>query len=226
MNHTICFIPVRKGSKGIVHKNSKLLGGKPLVCWILDSVLASGIADTVWLATDCHDMEAMISERYKEKVQVFRRSPWTANDTSPTIDVVEEFIKTEKPDDADLFILLQATSPFTSVEEIHTLHAEMQKKEYDSFIACYRMKKFRWSEDGYPLDYTFQTKPRRQEYKGLLIESGSFYATTVGQIKKTSQLISGSVKIVEVGRGGMIDIDEEEDWIQAEGFLKWQKKIM
>lgn len=224
MNNTICFIPVRKGSKGIPHKNILPLGGKPLVCWVLDAVLESGIADAIWVATDCDAMQSMLAERYGNSICVFRRSEWTAGDKSPVMDVINEFIDTLLLDDTDRFILLQATSPFTLVSELHTLHNEMLQGLYDSFISCCRMKKFRWSEDGYPLDYTFLKKPMRQAYKGLLIETGSFYATTVRQIRNTRQLISGSVKVVEVGRGGMIDIDEKEDWAMAEGYLKQMNK--
>ena len=38
MNRTFCFVPVRKGSRGIPGKNLRLLGDKPLVCWIIDTV--------------------------------------------------------------------------------------------------------------------------------------------------------------------------------------------
>lgn len=220
MNNTICFIPVRKGSKGIPCKNTRLLGGKPLVCWILDTVLSSGIADTVWIATDCDATEALIMKRYGHAVKVFRRSERTAMDDSPTIDVVHEFIQATSFDDDDRFILLQATSPFTRQSELLVLHREMQKGEYDSYIACCRMKKFRWDENGNPLDYTFEKKPMRQAYNGMLIETGAFYATTIGQIKKTGQLISGMIKVMEIGKNGMIDIDEEEDWAMAEGYLR------
>lgn len=32
MNRTFCFVPVRKGSRGIPGKNLRMLGDKPLVC--------------------------------------------------------------------------------------------------------------------------------------------------------------------------------------------------
>lgn len=216
----ICFIPVRKGSKGIPGKNIRLLGDKPLICWILDSVLLSHIADEICVATDCDKTMNLINRRYGTVVNVFRRSHWTARDESPTIDVVREYLENSNAAPDDLFILLQATSPFTQVKELCNLHQEMLKRAYDSYIACYRLKKFRWSDNGEPLDYTFETKPRRQEYKGLLIESGAFYASTVGRILFSGQLLSGSVKVIEVGEAGMIDIDEENDWQLAEHYLK------
>ena len=60
MNRTFCFVPVRKGSRGIPGKNLRMLGDKPLVCWIIDTILASGIADEICVATNCDEMESLI----------------------------------------------------------------------------------------------------------------------------------------------------------------------
>ena len=91
MNRTFCFVPVRKGSRGIPGKNLRMLGDKPLVCWIIDTVLASGIADEVCVATNCDEMESLIRGRYKGVVQIFRRSEWSARDEASSLEVVQEF---------------------------------------------------------------------------------------------------------------------------------------
>lgn len=223
MNNIICFIPVRKGSKGILNKNMRKLGEKPLICWIVDTVVLSGIADMVWIATDWDEMEELIHKQYKNRVNVFRRSAWSARDEAPTMEVVSEFLSQQLVDDSDYFVLLQATTPFISVDDLLLLKQEMELNRYDSFVSCYRLKKFRWSEEGTPLDYTFQSKPRRQDYKGWLIESGGFYASTVGEIRKSRLLLPGKVKVIESSKGSMIDIDEERDWKIAELYIqnKW-----
>lgn len=213
---TLCFIPVRKGSKGIPGKNLKVLGGKPLVCWILDTVLDAEVADEVWIATDCDEMERLVCTRYAEQVRIYRRSERSARDEAPTMVVVREFLEEVNPDDDDRFILLQTTSPFTRKEELKALKEEMEKGKYDSYISCCRQKKFRWDKDGQPLDYTFARKPRRQDYEGMLLESGAFYASTVRQIKQSDSLVSGNIRVMETDASGMIDIDDHEDWMQAE----------
>ena len=70
MNRTFCFVPVRKGSRGIPGKNLRMLGDKPLVCWIIDTVLASGIADEICVATNCDEMDSLIRGRYKEGMRL------------------------------------------------------------------------------------------------------------------------------------------------------------
>lgn len=220
MNRTVCFIPVREGSKRIPGKNLKLLGNKPLICWILDTVLASEIADETWVATNSDDMERLIGSRYAGRVKVYRRSQWSARDEAPTMEVVKEFMESVAPHDLDRFILLQATSPFTRREELRTLLDEMRKGEHDSFVSCCRLKKFRWSSDGCPLDYSFDKKPRTQEYEGMLLESGAFYASTVGKIRKSGMLLPGRVRVMETDGAGLIDIDDYADWRQAEDYAR------
>lgn len=228
MKRNICFIPVRKGSKGIPGKNLKAFAGKPLVAWVLDAVIASGIADEIWIATNCDQMGQFLVSHYQDKVFVYRRSERNAEDTSPSIDVVLEFLTATPFDDSDRLILLQATSPFTHANDLRVLADEISNEKYDAFIACYRMKRFRWSETGEPLDYTFANKPRRQDYKGYLFESGAFYASTVGAIKQTGQLLSGKIKPIDTNASGaMIDIDDEDDWRMGEAYaanLKIQSK--
>ena len=104
MNRTFCFVPVRKGSRGIPGKNLRLLGDKPLVCWIIDTILASGIADEVCVATNCDEMESLIRGRYKGVVQIFRRSEWSARDEASSLEVVQEYLGYRKPARNDDFV--------------------------------------------------------------------------------------------------------------------------
>ncbi|WP_370647407.1 cytidylyltransferase domain-containing protein, partial [Paramuribaculum intestinale] len=52
MPRLIYLIPIRKGSKGVPDKNMKILGGKPLVAWVVDAITASHTAAEIWVATD------------------------------------------------------------------------------------------------------------------------------------------------------------------------------
>lgn len=74
-------------------------------------------------------------------MKVFRRSSWTARDESPTIDVVREYLEHSSYNLENLFVLLQATFPFTQTKELYSLIQEVLKKECTSYIACYRLKK-------------------------------------------------------------------------------------
>lgn len=216
----ICFIPVRKNSKEIHEKNMKELAGKPLVSHIIETVISSDIADEIWVATDWEYLKKYVHNTFGEKVQVYNRNSQNATDTSPTIEVVMEFIGKSNYAFSDNLILLQATSPFTTKEELLELNSRLTTGSYDSIVSCCRLKRFRWSDDGTSLDYNLKTKQRRQEYNGFLIESGSFYVSKIGLIQATHQLLSGKIYPLEVSAEAFIELDSPLDWELAETVIR------
>ena len=221
MHKKIAFIPIRKGSKGIKNKNTKVLGDKPLFCWVLDTLIKVNGINEIWIATDSDEAELIIKQRYGDKIKVFRRSIASSTDSAPVMDVINEFIECMHPNKEDFFLLVQATSPFTTKEDFEKLIKYIDEKEYDSYISCRRVKRFLWSEDGKPLSYSLTNKPMRQNYKGILFETGAFYASRVVKIIKSGQLLSGNIGVIETGIGTSIDIDEEYDWSAAEHYIEY-----
>ena len=48
----VALIPARSGSKGVLDKNIKMLGGRPLIEWSIAACLASKVIDKVVVSTD------------------------------------------------------------------------------------------------------------------------------------------------------------------------------
>lgn len=205
-----------KAVRGGAGKNTRLLCGKPLLCWILDTLVQSLLFDEIWLATDCDETEKITIGRYGEKVKIYRRSDSSATDKSSVMEVIKEFISWREPADSDWFCLFQSTSPFTTSGDMKRMLEMAGSGRYDSIVSCVRLKKFRWSDTAVPLDYFFANKPRRQDYKGFLVESGNFYSAPVRMVLSEPYILSGKVGIVEVDSELAIDIDEPRDWMEAE----------
>lgn len=134
--------------------------------------------------------------------------------------VIYEFLDFRKPKEEDWLIVIQATTPFTSYNDFMKLHEAVMNGFADSYISSRRVKKFFWSDNGSPLNYKLDNKPLRQDYNGILLETGAFYATSVKSFIDTGHIINGKVHIIETSEGSEIDIDEEKDWIVAEWFGK------
>lgn len=220
MGKIIAFIPIRKGSKGIPNKNIRILLDKPLVCWVVDTLLGISVIDEIWVSTDSDEAIDILSQRYGDSIGLFHRNPKNAGDESPVIDAVLEFINSRNLRPEDKLMLVQATSPFTEKRDFLKVIECLRKNYSDSYLSCIRVKRFVWSEDGIPLSYSVKAKPMRQNYKGILLETGAFYASSIGKIKENKQLISGTIKVIETGIGTSIDIDEEVDWLAAEHYIK------
>lgn len=219
----IAFVPIRKGSKGIVGKNTKMLIDRPLVCWVLDTIVRSKAFDEIFVATDCDSAKRIINDRYGSSVHIFDRSTESATDDCNVGRVVNEFFKVNQYSPHDIFVLFQATSPFTSTSDICNLISSLSHDGIDGVIACNRLKRFRWSEQGECLDYTSQHKPMRQQYKGFLVECGAFYAARIKNIVTHYNgnyifTLSGKITPIEVSNQTAIDIDEPIDWTIAEHY--------
>ena len=210
------FMPLRGGSKSIIDKNIRIFCGKPLVFWVLKE-LQNSIVDEIIVATDSQKIKNIVNDFYFSKVKTYDRIPKNAQDDSSTESVMLEYISSSKLKDKDIFMLVQATSPFTQVkhfnEGLHLL------EEHDSVLSCTIDKKFAWSEDGCALNYDINNRPRRQDFKGNLIENGAFYISSVVSIKNSKNRISGDIGIYQMPDYSFIEIDEPLDWVIAESIM-------
>ena len=212
----IAFIPARGGSKSISQKNIKVFCGRPLIFWNLQELQKSNV-DEIIVATDSTKIKSVVNAFNFSKVKVFDRSKENSQDTSSTESVMLEYINSSNISNEDTFMLVQATSPFT--QRIHFNKGLELFKLHDSVLTCCESKRFSW-RNGKALNYDIYKRPRRQEHKGMLIENGAFYMSTVANIKSTKNRISGDIGIYEMPEYTYTEIDEPEDWIVAESLMK------
>ena len=213
----IAFIPARVGSKSILEKNIKLFCGKPLIFWNLYELQNSDV-DKIVVATDSLKIKSIVNAFNFDKVIVYDRDDQNAQDTSSTESVMLEYINSANLSETDTFILVQATSPFT--QKAHFNGGLTLYKSYDSVLSCCVSKRFVWQEDGLPLNYDVYNRPRRQDYKGDLIENGAFYISSVENIQSTKNRISGNIGIYQMPEYTSLEIDEPVDWIIGESLMR------
>ena len=113
--YCVGIIPARGGSKGIPLKNIKLLNGKPLIEYAIESAIESNVLDKIIVSTD-HEEIAEVSSRYSE-VEVSMRPPELSTDEATTesaiIHVCDE-LKLNHNIHMDAVLTLEPTSPFRS----------------------------------------------------------------------------------------------------------------
>jgi N-acylneuraminate cytidylyltransferase len=214
------FIPARCGSKSIPFKNIKIFCGKPLIYWTLNALENSKIIDKIIVATDCKEIATVVESFSFKKVNIYWRNPKNAQDFSSTESVMLEYIQQSNLQKNDYFILTQATSPFTQSEDFNVAFQKLIQEKADSLLSCARVKRFFWNEDGTPVNYDFKKRPRRQVFKGTLVENGAFYINKVKNILKYKNRLSGKIAIYEIPEFTSIELDEPNDWIMAEVLMK------
>ena len=78
-------IPARRGSKSIPFKNRALLGGKPLVQWVIDAGKASDLTDLICTTDD----EVVMDLCYKQGVKVHVRPEHLSHGDRPIQEIVK-----------------------------------------------------------------------------------------------------------------------------------------
>ena len=217
---TIAFIPVRGGSKSIPLKNIKPFCGKPLVCWNIEALEGCDLIDEIIVATDSDKIEETVLTQSYKKTKIYRRSAENACDTASTESVMLEYINYAHLPQENIFMLVQATSPLTETKHFTEALNIYQKGIYDSLLTCVRNYRFFWNEDGTSKNYDYMNRPRRQNFKGELMENGAFYINTVSNILKSGNRLSGKIGIYEMPEYTATEIDEPDDWIILENLMR------
>lgn len=224
-NNVIVFIPVRGGSKGILDKNIKLIAGKPLICYSIDAALKAEIVNKIIISTDSQKIKQVVYTYYgniNTKIEIFDRSIETATDTATTESAMLDFAKRYDSKFEDI-ILVQATSPL--IESIHIDEAYNQylKESLGGLLSVVRQKRFVWDETA-PLNYEPSNRPRRQDFKGLLIENGALYITSKKKLQQSNCRISEPYGTYVMPDSSYYEIDEPEDWVIVEALLHKKNK--
>lgn len=216
----IAFIPVRGGSKSIPLKNIRLFCGKPLVCWNIEELEQCQFVDKVVVATDSDEIWNVVESRKYKKVELYHRSAENATDTSTTESVMLEYIAYADLEDDDVFMLVQATSPLSEKSDFEGGLKLFREGEYDSVLSCVRNLRFFWTENGESLNYDYSNRPRRQDFRGLLMENGAFYINTVKNIVASGNRLYGNIGVYVMPEYTATEIDEEMDWIFLENIKR------
>jgi CMP-N,N'-diacetyllegionaminic acid synthase len=112
-----CSISARSGSKGVPGKNIKLLGGRPLISYAIESALNSAYIDKVIVSTDGNEI-ADVAIEYGAEVII--RPSNLADDRTPLIDSTKYTMLAldEKGYFADIIVQLSPTCPFIQTAQI------------------------------------------------------------------------------------------------------------
>lgn len=208
-------IPARGGSKGIPHKNIKLLNGKPLIQYSIEVARQLVEDDDICLSTD--DVEIKnVAEKLGLKVP-FLRPDYLASDTSTTSDVIVHALEFYEMRDVhyDTVILLQPTSPLRTVQNVKDCIA-LYSDEYDMVTtvkeSCVSAVLCRENTSGYLEKVIGKSNVRRQDAEKLYEYNGAVYVINAKAIKEKG--LGGFTKIKKcvMAEENSVDIDTMLDW--------------
>lgn len=217
----IALILLTGGSKSIPDENIKLISGKPLCAWVLESACVSNIFDKVLVSTDSNEIIEVI-KNLKLPVEVIKCPGELAKVKSTTeelmLDISEKY-------NFDLIFTIQATSPLTTANDFKNAYKLFIECNFDSLLTGVRTKKIFWGLEGIPLNYKHMKRPIGQDFKYVLMENNAFYITKRSILENKKCILGGKIGIYEMLPENSIEIDESEEWDRVEKELNKRNKL-
>ena len=219
----MAIIPARGGSKGIPLKNLKLLDGKPLIDYSINSSIKSKFITRTIVSSD-HPKILKRSE--KLGAEILKRPKNLATDSSQLEPVMEHCLNHFKLKEnyvPDIVVLLQNTSPLRTKKHIDDALSIFLNSKFDSMMSCYNSHYFLWTlkkNKLIPKNHNPKNRPNRQKMNNQFVENGAIYITKYKSFKKSHCRISGKIGLFEMEQKVSIDIDTKYDLLQASKLLK------
>lgn len=237
MLKTTAFIFARGGSKGVLGKNSKLLAGKPLIAYAIETALKSKYVQRVVVSTDDANI-AEIAKKYGAEVP-FMRPAELAKDDSPEWlawrHAIEKTREIYGADACPIFLSTPATCPFREAIDIdNCVEALINSPEADIVIATtpsHNNPYFTMANKDAEGFISLFAKPegkvaRRQDAPKVYDIVGVVYAAKPDFVLRVNGLWEGKVKSIDVPQERTLDIDTQQDFLVADLLMKYRLGII
>ena len=207
----VAFVPIRLNSQRIEQKNLRMLGDKPLMCHMLESLAKAKNIDEVYV----YCSNPSIKEFLPDGVKFLRRDEQLDSNATLGKDIFDAFT-TEV--DADIYVLAHTTSPFIRRATIEEAVDKVIGGEHDSAFSAERIQTFTWWQ-GKPLNYSLQHVPRTQDLEAVYIETSAFFIFPRELWRTHHRRIGDNPYIAVTDRIESMDIDNPDDFLLAEAIV-------
>lgn len=210
-------LPMKANSQRVKGKNFRLLNGKPLFSWILDTLLAVDELDVVVINTDARHILAENGLVESDRVLIRDRKPELCGDTvSMNLILADDIAAVE----ADTYLMTHTTNPMLSS---HTIEAALKSYQdgvaagtADSLFTVNRIQTRFYREDTSPVNHDPDNLIQTQDLEPWFEENSNLYIFSRESFAATRARIGRKPMMHVMSTLEAIDIDTPEDWDLAE----------
>lgn len=225
MPDIVAIVPARGGSKGVPGKNKRVVAGKPLILYTLETAKAATSLACIVVTTDDPEIATIARDA---GVKVVMRPDSMAGDASPVIDAVRHVLDTLHAQDdfvAEGVVLLQPTSPFRSPGDIDaavSLFLDNGKAPVCSVYQCednHPARMYRIEDGRLASLMPDLSSVRRQDLPAVYHRNGSLYVFGPREVA-SGTIIGDSMQPYVMGQESSVNIDTELDLVLMAAMLE------
>lgn len=217
MSKVIAMIPARLGSKRVKNKNLRLIDGKPLISYVVETAVESGIFDEIYINSEA-DIFDDIAKQYN--IKFYKRPAYLAEDDKTNDDFAYEFLQNVE---CDTLVQLLSTSPFMSVDDVKSFVDTYKENNYETLISVKNVQ-IESIYDGTPINFNQkEITPPSQDLKpiqayacGLMAWDKERYIENMKKFNSAYHGGDGRTGFYELDGYATVDIDTEDDFRLAE----------
>lgn len=206
----IALVPMRHHSERVPGKNYRLLAGKPLFHYILDTLLLVPEIQQVVVDTDSPTIMKGLRDHYPQVVIVERPEHLRA-DTTPMNEVL---LHDTAIVPGDLYLQTHSTNPLLRPETISRgIQALVNNfPAYDSLFSVTRIQTRLWDQMARPVNHNPAILLRTQDLPPIYEENSCMYLFTRQTLEQRRNRLGDRPYLFEIPAAEAWDIDEELDF--------------
>lgn len=214
----IALLPLKDNSQRIKGKNFKMMAGKPLFSWILDTLLEIEMIDYVLINTDARSTLEKNGLTESDRVIIKDRpNEITGNDISMNL-IIENDLST---DDADLYLMTHTTNPLLASDTIRSaIELYDSSPNNDSLFTVNKTQTRFYDDKADPINHDPNNLIQTQDLPIWYEENSCLYLFTKKSFFVNSARIGSSPLMYPISKSEACDIDEADDWDIAEAILE------
>ena len=221
-------IPARGGSKSVPQKNIRLLAGKPLIAYTIETAQKCKMLDRTVVSTD-DDEIAEVAKKYGGDVPFIRSKDLSLDDT-PMIPVLQHavsFIEKKENSRVDVVVLLDPTSPFRRAEDIEACIQKLERENADSVVTVCEVEHNPYfvmmeldDDKLVPLIKSDEVITRRQDAPEVYRLNAAVYAVKRDVLMNSNKIITDNTMAVMMSQELSTHIDHVVDFEFAEYLME------
>lgn len=207
----IAWVPIKLNNQRLPGKNTKVLGGKPLCRYMLETLTRIKRLDEIYVY--CSD-EAIIPY-LPEGVRFLKRPERLDGAMVGHYEIVDAFLNDVH---ADVYLNAHVTNPFVKKESIERGLEEVLSGEHDSAHTVQRLNKPLWYRNE-PFNFTRTKMFRNQDIEPMFVDMNlCIYRREV--FTEQHSRYGRNPYFIEISEIESIDIDYPEDFMLAEAMYQ------
>tara|TARA_X000001036_G_scaffold76679_1_gene68153 strand:- start:4669 stop:5325 length:657 start_codon:yes stop_codon:yes gene_type:complete len=202
-------IGIKEISERVENKNLRILGGQPLFCWIIDTLLSVGQISEIVINADGKELIKQLNSKYGNKIIVIEREDELKGHDVPMNKIILSSLGSCVN---EIILNTHVTNPFLKAGTIENAIKSYSLEKTSVFSVSEYQSRF-YTSDLKPINHDPGVLLKTQNLDPLYEENSLIYIFSKKDFLQNRNRINKDSRPFITPKLESIDIDTEDDWL-------------